>query len=152
MIKGTISEKKVNNKSITYSLAGSIANKYSTYRDSIPKIHLFEDYSFEYVYSNLFNSNPFKLCFGVKKDILISLCFNPYFNEFYKVIKENNSTLTYLQKRLIYNGFLKYYSLKSTNMLMQTEKDLAEKDIQKIYLKYSAYDKCNELIDLFGMR
>jgi hypothetical protein len=151
MFKGKISEEKLLNKSFVYSLSGTLAYKYSTYRDSVPKIYLENKYSFDYIYTELFEKKSKLYSFGSKKDILISMCFNPYFEDFYERVKKNHQSISKRQKRMLYNGFLKHYSLESTMLLMHNEIDLVEKDIQKIYVDCKAYKRCNELITLFNI-
>ncbi len=152
MIKGKISEQHLEESVSNYSMAGTLASKHSTYRDSIPRIYLFENYSFNDVYSNFLKLHPIKSLFGYHKDIVISLCFNPYFSEFYNRVIDDYKRITPTQKKMLYNGFLKHYSLKSTKSFIETEESLAEKDIQNIYIKTSAYNKCKELINLFDLQ
>lgn len=152
MINGRISETHIENSLFCYSLAGTIASRYSTYRDSLPKIYLFEDYSFDYIYARFLSTNLLSPIARSQKDILVSLCFNPFFEQLYIEIKRDLSRVSDKHRKRLYYGFLKHYSLNSTKTLMETEKHLEEKDIQEIYVKHSAYEKCNELIDLFGFR
>jgi hypothetical protein len=151
MINGKISEFHLDRSVAVFSMAGTLASKYSSYRDSIPRIYLYENYSFEYVYSSFLKLHPIKSLFGINKDIIISMCFNPYFSQFYSRIKDDYKIVSDAQKKMLYNGFLRHYSLKSTKLLFESDETLIEKDIQEIYVQNSAYNKCNELIDILNL-
>ena len=144
MIEGKITDKDFYDYKIELSTYGKLGFAYSTYMDSNPKLYLKNLPDFEEIVNYFLSTSVPFLKLDKKQDICLSLFYNPYFTEFYEMIKKNSIKISRGRKRFLIKHLLSYLAdpLQYQGIIAYCD------DEREHYIKYDIFNRSKELIDI----
>lgn len=145
MIKGIITDHNIPEGYLVFDTLPTIGIFYSSdsRNGTDVKTCVKELPDFEEVYNYFLECKTFSFIFHKKLDICLSLFYQPYFDEFYKKVKQSYLKISTFKKKYLIKHMLKYFSgiwMIEAEIIPQTAKDY--------YLEKDIYNKSKELLEL----
>jgi hypothetical protein len=138
----------MDDKMLCFETFGKLGFAYSTYRDSVPKVYLYELPAFNAVYQYFMSCRSCLLNLNKNQDICLSLFYNPYFDEFYTKLKTDVGMEKVSNNRL---KFLKRYLLTYLADLIQNKIAMNyETGAKEHYIKHDIFNRSSELLKLIN--